>query len=188
MQGTGSIPRAPCTKHPVLCALYYEKRGLILNKFFRIMRAPTPSRRPSSTTQQRGMRVRTLELFALAQHIKSKCVERRLYGSVDHHAGASGCNIAEHPHTEGFREHHRVWPNIKHNKRTIAGTYERGSAKQQDGGSAGQSHRPRGACGDCRGPGPARRQASAQTSWHAAEKPRGSPWVASALRLRRPPY
>ena len=75
------------------------------------------------------MRVRTLELFALAQHIKSKCVERRLDGSVDHHARASGCKIAEHPHTKGFREHRREWPNFKHNKRTIAGTNGRGGAK-----------------------------------------------------------
>ena len=48
------------------------------------------------TRQQREKHGRTLELFALAQHIKNECVERRLDGSVNHHARTSSCSIAEH--------------------------------------------------------------------------------------------
>jgi len=45
----------------------------------------------------------TLKLFALAQHIKGKCIVGRLDGSINHHARARRCPLTQvHPHTHTY--------------------------------------------------------------------------------------
>ncbi len=99
------------------------------------------------TRLQREMHGRTLELFALAQHIKNECVERRLDGSVNDHARTSGCRIAEHGPViapaentvVGSRQRYRrcALPGVR--ART-GGVRQRNERRQSAGGTAPCSH------------------------------------------------